>query len=235
MVNDLLKIASKFYKISQDPITTVKAAVDAALNQLLPNSTDSTVMVTASDVKIDVSAKDLTTAGKSRGEIETAIRAVVQKINPAIRVIVTASIKSEEKVARLRKNFSNFHKLAQCLQGDPLCDDLPPDPLDKKNQKPSPKPSPRPAPKPAPKDANQADDALPADIVAALDSSVQGVKGSLRLDVEGKNVTIRYNSDRIKVGPNKVKEVINSALSPLGYQIIGCTGETNVNPNYVNA
>lgn len=228
MVNDLFKIASRFYKISQDPITAVKTAVDAALNQLLPNSTDSTVMVTASDVKIDVSAKDLTAAGKSRGEIEAAIKAVVQKINPAVRVTVTASIKSEEKVARLRKNFSKFHKLAECQQGDPLCDDLPPDPLDKKNQKPTPKPT------PTPKDVNQADDALPADIVAALDSSVQGVKGSLRLDVEGKNVTIRYNSDRIKAGPNKVKEVINSALSPLGYQIIGCTGETNVNPNYIN-
>jgi len=82
----------------------------------------------------------------------------------------------------------------------------------------------------------QADlDALPADIVSALDSTVQGAKGFLRLDVDAaKNITARYNSSAIKAGNKVVQDVLTKALGPLGYKIVAVFGETNVVPNYKN-
>ncbi len=87
-------------------------------------------------------------------------------------------------------------------------------------------------------DTNSAQDyeapgALPADVVAALDTTVQGVKGSLNLTINGKAVSVKYNSSKITAKPEKVKAVIQSALASLGYQVVDCIGDTDLVANYV--
>lgn len=237
-------------KTSQDQMEAIRAAVFKAAESV-PNVTVKTVNMFGNEVKIDVDITEAASAG-ARTMLTSLFTPAVQKVNPSLQVNVIVSMSTEtimgNKTARLRRNFAKFHKLAECAQGDPLCDGG----LDPTVKPDVPKPAkyvPKPTPKPikpltkeeiekAEKDKNKVDDgtdALPADITAALDSAVQGVKGSLRLEVNGKSVTVRYNSERIKAGPNKVKEVINSALMPLGYQVVGCIGETNVIPNYINA
>ncbi len=192
MVNDLLRVASKFYKLSQDPLVPVKAAIEEALAELTSTGALSinTVSLIGGECKVDIQLHPTagdnsgSTGGLNQSYLQKIVSQAVTKVNPALKTIVTINLSSETvlpRVAQLRKNFAKFHKLAQkCQTGDPLCDDLgaglPPD----EPSKPAPAPAPKPAPKP---DTNKSDDGFGAEaaaqkaIVSALQASGLGMRG----------------------------------------------------------
>lgn len=136
----------------------------------------------------------------------------------------------------IKKQQALLNKFAQCMPGDPLCD-----PDDGKiletQKKPEPKPAPKPAPAPKKPDTNKADfgnGMLPQDLKSALDVAAPNLKGLLSLTVDGQNVSIKYNADKIH-GASKIQQAVQSALANTDYSVVSCVGEMNPTwrPNFV--
>lgn len=136
--------------------------------------------------------------------------------------------KLEQKINKMAsviaKQQKIIEKLAQCLQGDPLCG-IDGKMLDEKDDKKKPAPSPKPAqPKP---DTHKAEDALarlPQDLLLALEANAPQLKGSLLVQPQGNSLEVKYNANRVKGGANAVKSMLEQALSGTGYQLGGVVG-----------
>lgn len=125
---------------------------------------------------------------------------------------------SVKKVSDLAKKFQV--KLAQNLKGDPLDFEGAKKELgaitDVKEYGKHPQPAPKPAPKPqlATSIPGTEQGALPADLKQMLDVGAPGLKGMLKLTVDGKHVRVDYNADRWQNGATNLKRVLVNALSP---------------------
>lgn len=201
MVNDLFKVAARFHKLSQDPLAPVKAAVEGVLTELISTKaiTLNTVSVIGSDCKVDVilhpTAGDNSgsTGGTNQSYLQGIVSAAVAKVNPSLKTMVTVRLTSEDtlpRTAQLRKNFAKFHKLAQCQQGDPLCDDLnsglAPDEsaADKAAREAKEKAAKKPVPKPVVKpDVNKVDDGTGQGVSSAIELALQSIPGARLIDV----------------------------------------------------
>jgi hypothetical protein len=239
MVNDLFKAATKFYKLSQDPLAPIKATVEGALAQQIQSQVldIKTVSLVGNDVKVDIHLNP--SAGNSAGpggdtnrsSLQAVVSAAVAKVDPTLKTTVTIDMSSEEtlpKSAKLRANFAKFHKLSQtkCQPGDPLCDDLgaglPPD----EPSKPA-KPV-APAPKPAPKpDTNKADDGGPEAqaqnaIVTALQAAGLGMRG-FTWQGQSKHILVEVGVPREKkVSTKQVNDFLTQKIMQLapGFSVI---------------
>jgi hypothetical protein len=126
---------------------------------------------------------------------------------------------SVKKVSELAKKFQV--KLAQHAKGDPLDFEGAKKELgaitDVKEYGKHPQSAPKPAPKPQlatsiPGTAGEGD--LPADLKQMLDIGAPGLKGMLKLTLDGKNVGVAFNADRWTNGASSLKRVLTNALSP---------------------
>lgn len=180
MTIDLFKAATQFQKLAQDPFATVKAAIEAGIDQTyFPIKT---ITMIGNTVKVDISlptGKDQGTIVGLRSSLQKQVNDIVKKINPALEASVTLSMESEEKVASVRARFAKMHKLADCLPGDPLCGDIgdykgaPLEPT-----KPAGKPVGKPTAKP---DANKLDDG--SQVSAAIEGVLSRIPGCKLLDI----------------------------------------------------
>jgi hypothetical protein len=108
---------------------------------------------------------------------------------------------------------------------NPSIGDYNPDP-----EKPAVPPKPAPAPVPMPKpgqasadDTSYADD-FPPDFAAAVEANAPQLKGSMNVNVSGSTVSVKYNSNRVKGGPNAVKSLLQQALAGTGYLVNDVVG-----------
>lgn len=55
---------------------------------------------------------------------------------------------------------------------------------------------------------------LPGDLKQMLDIGAPGLKGMLKVTLDGKNVSVAYNADRWSRGASSLKRILTNALSP---------------------
>lgn len=144
-------------------------------------------------------------------------------------------MKTDEKIERLLKIVKAqqkiIEKLAQFypsgLKGDPLDPTLP-----GFHAKPTEK---RPIDRTFPEQKPVVPGALPAAVKAALDHAVPQMKGSLFLNIDGKNVSLNFNADRIRGKATDVQNAVQKALAPLGYKVLQTIGfnKPTWHPNYL--
>jgi hypothetical protein len=128
-------------------------------------------------------------------------------------------------------------KLAQAADPFNTPTGQPGDPLDPTINSPS-QTAPRasaPAPEQKAKSAPEAAGGLPAEVKGALDAArMPALKGALLVTVNGKNLNIAFNADRVKDRPTDLKNKLNAALSNAGYTVTDILGHMNPawKPNY---
>lgn len=224
MAINLLKAASRFYKLSQDPLTPVRIAVESVLEKQFPKASAKTISVIGDEVKIAIHLES--DAGVNRSTLQNILSEAVSKVDPSYKTTVTIDLSSEHNIsaASIRKNFANFHKLSQvkCQPGDPMCDDLgaglPPD-------QPS-KPAPPQPPKPKP-DVNKADDgsaqsAAQSTIIGALQKAGLGMRG-FTWQSESKHILVEVGVPRNKkVSTEQINNFLTSKINSVapGYTVI---------------
>ncbi len=130
----------------------------------------------------------------------------------------------KKMAAIIKKQQLLLNKFAECLPGDPLCDTE--GNILETNKKPEPKPAPTPPTKKP--DTNKADfgSSLPEDLKSALAVAVPNLKGLVNLTLDGQNVNVKYNADKIH-GASKIQQALQNALGNSGYTVVSCLGEMN--------
>jgi len=76
-------------------------------------------------------------------------------------------------------------------------------------------------------DTNSANDGLPAEVTAALDSAAPEFKNGLLLTVKGSTVDAAFNADVVTEKAAEVQAKLKAALLPAGYTVVQCIGYSN--------
>lgn len=76
-------------------------------------------------------------------------------------------------------------------------------------------------------DTNSADDAVPAEVTAALESGAPEFKNGLLLTVKGSTVDVGFNTDVVAEKAIEVQAKLKAALLPAGYTVVQCIGYSN--------
>jgi len=136
-----------------------------------------------------------------------------------------------EKLIRIAENQQRIiTKLAQFvpsgLAGDPLDPTLPGG--SSATQTSAPAASKAPASNP-----DVAKSSLPPDVKSALDQAVPNLKGNLMVTVNGKDLSVAFNADRVKDRPSDLKKKMEGALGG-AYTVSNVIGHMNPawKPNY---
>lgn len=119
-MTNLLRTAQSFYRISQDTLSPVKAAVEQALSARFPDAqvaSIKTVSVIDKQVKVTIHLEPAAAQQTNLTELTQMMRFAISKIDPTLQVSCTLDMSSNATVYASRKKRV---KTAQTANGDPL-------------------------------------------------------------------------------------------------------------------
>jgi len=183
---------------------TVSGEIPVQNRELMQRNFDNQIKAQKPDLTVSTIFKDPVGVAKAASKDP---KSVIQKL-----------ISIAEKQQKIISKLAQF---APGLPGDPLGDFEPPT-----ASKPAPTPPKPPAP-PKPKAAPAAPAGLPMDLKSALDRNFSNLKGSLLVAVDGKDLNVSLNADRVKDRPSDLKEKMNKALESAGYTVSAIVGHMN--------
>jgi hypothetical protein len=188
---------------------TVSGEIPVQNRELMQRNFDNQIKAQKPDLTVSTIFKDPVGVAKAASKDS---KSVIQKL-----------ISIAEKQQKIISKLAQFAHTG--LPGDPL------DPGDLDAPTPAAKPPAPPAPPkppaPKPKAAPAAPAGLPMDLKSALDRNFSNLKGSLLVAVDGKDLNISFNADRVKDRPSDLKEKMNKALEGAGYTVSAIVGHMN--------